>query len=207
MTGLTRLVALSLLWAALIGLALTGCIPGEPPRATPPPRLMADASVADDLRALAQETWTQFLTAFAGRADCFGDVVLAASFDLADRAVYDPQTAVVTVRVPGTAAMLQSALIHEWAHHVEHRCPAQAEMREAFLAAQGLPADTPWRPGEPTQLAAQGGGGADIPWTDVPSEQYAEAAIEVVLGRRPIPTAARVSPAAVEVLRGWAASR
>lgn len=165
--------------------------------------------MADDLEALAQATWVQFLALFAGRTDCFGDVFLAASFDLADRAAYDPQTAVATVRVPGTAALLQSALIHEWAHHVEYQCPAQAEMRQAFLRAQGLPADTPWRPDASVGPTAPGRAGAqaDIGWANMPSEQYAEAAVEAVLGRRPIPTTARVSPAAVDVLRAWAAGR
>lgn len=204
-----RSVALFLLGTVLVGLALAGCAAVEPARGAKTPRLIADASVADDLGALAQVTWEQFLRVFAARTDCFGDVALKASFDLADRGAYDPQTATVTVRVPGTAAMLQSALIHEWAHHVEHQCPAQAEMRGAFLAAQGLPTDTPWRPRGPAGSAAQGGSadGAEVGWADAPSEQYAEAAIELVLGRRPIPTAARVSPAAVDVLRTWAAGR
>ncbi|MGC8779450.1 MAG: hypothetical protein ACP5UQ_01140 [Anaerolineae bacterium] len=157
--------------------------------------------MADDLRALAQETWTRFLAAFAGRVDCFGDVGLTVSFDLVDRAMYDPRTATVTLRVPGTAAMLQSALIHEWAHHVEHQCPAQAEMRPAFLAAQGASADTAWRFDDAAAYQAATG----LAWADLPSEQYAEAAIEVVLGHRPIPTPARVRPAAVDVLRAWAA--
>ncbi|MCX7671484.1 MAG: hypothetical protein N2439_15615 [Anaerolineae bacterium] len=194
-----RTVAFSL--GALLIVLAAGCAPAGPPMTTRP-RLSADASVADDLRALAQETWEQFLVAFAGRTACFGDVILVASFDLADRAAYEPRTAVVTVRVPATAAMLQSALIHEWAHHVEHQCVAHGELRSAFLAAQGLPAETPWRPA--AAETAQEDGAA---WAATPSEQYAEAAVEVVLGHRPIPTAARVSPAAVAVLRAWAAGR
>jgi hypothetical protein len=198
-----RLVALLLASALLIGAALTACArPGSPGAR---PRLIADDSVADDLRALAQETWARFLVAFAGRTDCFGDVRLTASFDLTDRAAYDPRQATVTVRVPGTAAMLQSALIHEWAHHVEHQCPAHRELRPAFLAAQGISPDTPWRldnAGASAQANAAGPA-----WADTPSEQYAEAAIEVVLGHRPIPTTAHVRPAAVEVLAAWAAGR
>jgi hypothetical protein len=42
-------------------------------------------------------------------------------------------------------------------------------------------------------------------WADVPSEQYAEAVIALVLGGRPIPTGARLTPEAVQVLEKWAA--
>ncbi|MEJ5198029.1 MAG: hypothetical protein WHX53_03815, partial [Anaerolineae bacterium] len=187
MMRFVRAVAVSLLGLLLIALA-AGC--GRSASSVgAPPRLIVDASVADDLQALALETWARFLDAFAGRTACFGDVVLSASFDLADRAAYDPRTATVTVHVPATAAMLQSALIHEWAHHVEHQCAAHRELRAAFLAAQGLPADTPWRLDD-AGIAGQEDGAA---WAATPSEQYAEAAVEVVLGHRPIPTAARVS--------------
>jgi len=172
---------------------------GEP-RLQDPPQLVMGESVHADLAALAQETWDQFLTVFRVRWDCFGDVRLEAAYGLESRAGYDPDTATVTVRVPGTAAMLQSGLVHEWAHHIEFQCPAHEELRPAFLAAQGLPPNTPWRP-------------ADLPayvpssvWADIPSEQYAEAVVELVLGGRPIPTGARVSPEAVHVVGEWARS-
>jgi hypothetical protein len=86
------------------------------------PRLIVDESVADDFRALALETWDQFLAAFQPRSACFGDVELRATKTLDSRASYDPETAAVTVRVPATVVMLQGALIHEWAHHVEFQC-------------------------------------------------------------------------------------
>jgi len=163
------------------------------------PRLIVDESVGADLQALAQDTWGQFLTAFAGRAGCFGDVRLRASYDLDSRGDYDPATATVTVRVPGAPAMLQSALLHEWAHHVEFQCPAHQALRPAFLSAQRLPPDTPWRPADtPAELPAS-------EWAAIPSEQYAEAVIELVLGSRPIPTPAHVTPEAVQVIKAWAA--
>jgi hypothetical protein len=174
------------------------------------PQLLMDGSVGADLEALAIETWDRFLTVFWERRDCFGDVHLQASYTLGSRAGYDPDTATVIVRVPGTAAMLQSGLIHEWAHHVEFQCEAHQELRAAFLAAQGLPADTPWRPDEahrrpadahqdrPAEAHASG-------WAEIPSEQYAEATIILVLGGRPIPTEARVTLEALGVLGEWAA--
>jgi hypothetical protein len=160
--------------------------------------LIIDPSVGSDLEALALETWDQFLAVFSTRTDCFGDVRLRAAYDLEGRAGYNPDTATVTVQVPGTVAMLQSGLIHEWAHHVEYQCEAHRDLRPAFLAAQGLPPDTPWRLDDGSaSLAASD-------WARIPSEQYAEATIELVLGSRPIPTNVRVTNEAVRVLGAWA---
>jgi len=183
------------------GLLLASCTQTATPTPRPLPRLTLDDSVGSDFATLAQSTWQQFLDAFSARAGCFGDVNLRAATELDSRAAYDPKTATVTVHVPGTEAMLQSALIHEWAHHVEFQCPAQKEMRPAFLAAQGLPPDTLWRPDN--ALAEM----PDSVWAAIPSEQYAEAAIEVVLGQRQIPTVARVSVQAVHVVAEWAAGK
>ncbi len=169
--------------------------------AVPPgqePRLIVDGSVADDFRSLALATWTEFLDTFRFRATCFGDVRLRAVYDLDSRAAYDPASATVTVRVPGSPALLRSALVHEWAHHVEFQCAAQRVLRKPFLAAQHLPPDTPWRPPAATVTLPAG------EWALIPSEQYAEATVALVLGRRQIPTRAFITPAAVEVVRRWA---
>lgn len=182
------------IWTAAC-LALAGC--SRPGAAAP--RLIADSSVAADLQALADETWIQFLAVFQFRAGCFGDVYLSASHDLDNRAVYEPSTSTVTVRVPATAAMLQGGLIHEWAHHIEYQCEAHKEMRAGFLAAQGLPADITWHTGDAYTKSTE------RKWASIPSEQYAEAAIVLVLGSRQIPTTVRVSPEAVKVIAGWAA--
>ncbi len=186
----------------LAGLCLLmACGTAATPTPKLPPRLIIESTVASDFASLAQDTWQQFLTVFSARADCFGDVHLVASLTLDNRAAYDPKTARVTVHVPGTPAMLQSALIHEWAHHIEFQCPAQKELRPAFLKAQGLPADTLWRPDETPANTPES------EWANIPSEQYSEATIEVVLGRRQIPTSVRVSPEAVRVIAQWAAGK
>jgi hypothetical protein len=186
--------------AALALLILTGLLLGSASRTVAAaPRLIPDDSVARDLAAVADGAWDRFLGVFRARAGCFGDVRLAAATDLSSRAVYDPGAATVTVRVPAPAVMLQGALLHEWAHHVEFQCRAHTELRPAFLAAQGLPASAPWR---------TGAGPAHTPesvWAGIPSEQYAEAVVELVLGRRQMPTTARVSPEAVRVIAAWAA--
>ena len=183
----------------IASLFLAGCGQLASPTPKPLPRLIIDDSVANDFATLAQATWQQFLKVFRARTDCFGDVYLHAATDLSSRAAYDPKTETVTVRVPGTQAMLQSALTHEWAHHIEFQCPAQKEMRAAFLVAQGLPPDTLWRPDDTPANTPES------QWAKIPSEQYAEATIEVVLGGRQIPTTAWVTPEAVRVIEQWAA--
>jgi hypothetical protein len=169
------------------------------PAAEGHPQLIIEASVAGDLAALADDTWAQFLGVMEARTGCFGDVRLQATRTLDDRAAYDPETATVIVRVPGSRALLQSALIHEWAHHVEFQCQEHEELRAPFMAAQGLPPDVPWRPDvTPAEIPASR-------WAEIPSEQYAEAMIVLVLGRRQMPTVAPVKAEAVRVLAEWAA--
>jgi hypothetical protein len=180
--------------AVIAILALAGCLqPKEPPQ------LIVDESVAGDLEALALETWAQFLAVFQARSACFGDVTLRATETLDSRAGYDPDTATVTVRVPATAAILQGALVHEWAHHVEFQCRAHETLRTAFLTAQGLPPDTPWRPMDTTTDVSS------AEWAGIPSEQYAEAVVELVLGGRPVSTGARIRPEAIRIVGDWAA--
>jgi hypothetical protein len=164
------------------------------------PQVIIDASVDQDFAALIQETWGQFLLVFAPRGDCFGDVLVQAEYDLTDRAMYDPQTATVSVRVPERASILKGALVHEWAHHVEFQCDAHTEMRAAFIEAQGMPADTPWRSKDGTTHILSSD------WANIPSEQYAEAAIVLVLGERPVSSKSKppITAEGVEVIRMWA---
>jgi hypothetical protein len=187
---------------ALIAVTASVVVVARTPRIDhPPPELHVDDSVGPDLKLLASNTWDQFIEAFKARNDCFGDVTLRAAYDLESRATYDPDTSMVTVRVPGTPAMLQGALIHEWAHHVEFQCDEQKELRPAFTASLGMAPETSWRPSAPQ---------ADMPasvWADIPSEQWAEAAIELVLGRRQIPTKADVPGEALRILREWVGGR
>lgn len=162
------------------------------------PQLLVHDSVDAGFEALALATWDQFVDTFDARSHCFGDVTLKAAYVLGDRAVYDPNASTVTVHVPGSPAMLQGALVHEWAHHVEYQCREHAALRPAFIAALGLPPGTPWREDNlPKDISA------DL-WAGIPSEQYAETAIVLVLGSRPIPTKAKVSEEAVRVLGEWA---
>jgi hypothetical protein len=112
--------------------------------------------------------------------------------------MYDPRTATVFVRVPERASILKGALVHEWAHHVEFQCEAQTEMRAAFIEAQGMSADTPWRLKDGTTNIFSSD------WANVPSEQYAEAAIVVVLGKRPVWSNVPITAEGMEVISAWA---
>jgi hypothetical protein len=153
------------------------------------PTLRFDDTVPDDLQALATEIWEGFLTAHQARRDCILPVTLSAAWELDDRAEYRPGSATVVIRVPGTAPNLRSGLTHEFAHHVEFTCPEHEQLRPAFLAAQGLPSSTDWFDG-----------GA---WETTPSEQYAEATTEVVLGRRGHHGGISISDEAAAIVRRW----
>jgi hypothetical protein len=181
---------------AVAGSVVDGVPPADSRLAAPPaaaPQLIVDDStVAADFRALADATWQQFLAVFAARRSCFGNVHLRADPALPDRGAYDPRSVTVTVRVPGTPALLRSALVHEWAHHVGFQCPEHRELRREFLVARGLPPTMGWHAG--------------ATWADVPAEVYAEAVVEVVLGRRSIPTAASVNRTTLQVVRTWLAA-
>ena len=166
-----------------------GIFSGCGAKSKPPPQLIFDDTVAADFRLLADETWALFRTTFATRTDCFGDVTLRTDPNLESRAAYEPERAIVTVKVPGTPAFLQAALVHEWAHHVEFQCEAHHSLRPALLASLDLPSGTPWR--------------TSHEWNESPSEQYAEAVVELVLGDHPLPTKIRVKPESVAVLHSW----
>ena len=187
-----RVLAIGLVLAATLGICAVSCTVRNNG-----PALLVGESVASDFRLLADETWASFLLVFRARADCFGPVTLQAVRSLDSRAVYDPSTATVTVRVPATPAVLKGALVHEFAHHVEFQCQEHEELRSAFLAALGLPAGTEWRPDDGSAAARVRG--------DIPSEQYAEATVILVLGRRPVSTGVQVNDEAVRAVKVWAA--
>jgi hypothetical protein len=155
------------------------------------PELRFDTSVPPDLEQLVATTWIRFLDAHPGRLGCIGDVTVQAAWELETRAEYRPGDATVVVRVPGTAATLSDAIVHEFAHHIEFTCQDHVELRAAFLEAQGMPESADWFEGDA--------------WDAIPSEQYAEATVEVVLGSRSLRGQTQLSDGAVDVVRSWAA--
>ncbi len=153
--------------------------------------LVMSDDVPDDLRALAGGVWAGFVDVFEARQDCFTDVRLSPVWrTLEDRARYVPERSVIELRVPATAALLSDSLVHEFAHHVEHTCPAHESVRPAFLAAQGLSSESDW---------------FDAPtWAETPSEQWAETVVVAVLGSRVRPRSDLViSPEATALVTQW----
>ncbi len=169
-------------WAALVAVLMISC---SPPR----PEVGFTPATPDDVRLLATEAFTDFLGAFPARSGCIGRVTLNSDRDQADRGRYEPQGAVITLRIPATAGKLRNSFIHELAHHLELACPAQADLRAAFQAAQGFPSTASWFEGPA--------------WKDTPSEHFAEAVVEVVDGRRNLRYGIDVSQAAIDLVVGW----
>jgi len=185
-----RLTATLVATAAVLSLAITASADTPLPHR---PGISFTPAVPEDLRALASDTWQRFLDAFPARWGCLSDVTVTDTWgELGDRGAYDPEARLVTVRVPGTGPNLSATLVHEFAHHLEFTCPEQVQLRPRFLAAQGIPAGTPWRRGDT--------------WADIPSEQFAQATIQVVLGPRP-DSLVLLRPGAVAAIRDWGLGR
>jgi hypothetical protein len=172
-----RLPALLLLFAL--------AIPGSTQRVSD---LTVTGGAPDDLRALVVATWDRFVEAFPARRSCLAPVTVQGVWELDDRASYDPGRRLVEVRIPGTAPNLRASLIHEFAHHMEFTCPEQHDVRAAFLAVQELPRSASWFEG--------------VSWETTPSEQFAEAVVQTVLGR-PAHPAVLIRPKSVALLRAW----
>jgi hypothetical protein len=154
------------------------------------PSISFDSTVPDDVRRLASGTWDRFVDAFPARRECLRSVQLTVAWTYPDRAAYDQDRKLVTLRVPGTAPNLQPTLAHEFGHHLDVGCADSSAIRSIFLKAQGFPPGTPWFDGPA--------------WETTPSEQFAEAVAQVVTGHPPIHQRVVLSPAALDLVRDWA---
>ncbi len=153
------------------------------------PKITFGANTPDDLRGLVDDVWDQFRDAFPALDDCVGEVRLEGDWDLDEQGEYRALTATITVGIPGPPSRLSHTIVHELAHHVESVCPTQWDLRGSFLAAQGLPPGTAWFEAET--------------WEEIPSEQFAEAVVEVVLGWPAVHYRIDLRPEAVELVRQW----
>ena len=154
-----------------------------------PAAVLFEEGVPPDVQALTRTTWDRFVSAFPARAECLHPVIVVAARELQHRAGYDPARHVVRIRIPGTAPNLSASLIHGFAHHLEFTCPAHRGLRGPFLAAQGLPPRAPWFEGPS--------------WEQTPSEQFAEAVVEAVLGERHAHARIPISHGAILAIRAW----
>jgi hypothetical protein len=182
LAAVRRIVSIAL-FCLLAGSLAPGC-------SESPPQLHFDSSVPSDLQQLATAVWTEFLDHHPARLGCIGDVTLRAAWELDTRGEYQPDTATVVVRVPGTPATLSDELVHEFAHNVEFTCPEHILLRPVFLEAQGFPADADWFSG--------------ASWATTPSEQYAEATVQYVLGERTQRQGIELTDDAIAAVRNWA---
>jgi hypothetical protein len=152
--------------------------------------LVIGDTLAADFAALAEATHGRFVEAAPAVAGCMGSLRLEAAAELDDLARYDQTTGIVYVRVPATAPSLEASLIHEFAHHLELACGSHLSLRSAFLRAQGHASDAPWF--------------GDAAWEQRPSEQFAEAVVQVVLGHRSRnQLRLRLEPEAVRLVEAW----
>lgn len=175
---------------ALAGALVAAVAASTPSCSANDPALSFATGVPADVRILARSTWDRFLAAFSARIDCLGGVQVAVAWELGDRAAYHPEERRVTVRVPATAPNLEASLLHEFGHHLERTCHRVADVRPAFLAAQGFPPGASWFTG--------------ATWETTPSEQFAEAVAEFVLGEPPAHRPVRVTDGALDAVRAWA---
>lgn len=157
------------------------------------PELLVGSSVAADFESLARATYAEFAAAAGGVGECVRSPRLEAVYELEELAVYDQASHVMHVRVPAPAASLRASLVHELAHHLELSCPSQTALRPYFLAAQGIDAGAPWFEG-------------DL-WEQIPSEQFAEAVVHLVIGGRQRDLLRmQLTPAALDVVGLWLAT-
>jgi hypothetical protein len=143
-----------------------------------------------DLRAVASDAWERFTEAIPACRDRLSAPKVGVAWELPDRARYEPGPALVLIRAPGTAANLEAALLHEYAHHAEHGCGLTEAFRRHFTAAGELPAGTPWHAGPS--------------WAETPSERFAEATVLLILGEPPPHVLIHLHPEEVESVASWA---
>ncbi len=175
---------------ASVALAVLLALPGASRPDAASPALVLAEGVPRDVGDLAWATWIRFVDAFPARRSCLDPVTVAAAPKLDDRATYDPDRRLVTVRIPATAPALEASFVHEFAHHLEFTCADHETLRPSFLGAQGHSQDDSWF------------GGAT--WEETPSEQFAEATSSLVLGRRHSHFPIAIADRAVAVIRAWA---
>lgn len=159
--------------------------------ATAGPGLRFTDGTPDDLRAVTSKAWERFVDAVPACAGRLDGLTVGVAWQLPDRARYEPGPALVLIRAPGTAGNLEATLLHEFAHHAEHRCPPSAAFRRRFVAAAGLPSGIAWFGGDA--------------WERIPSERFAEAAVRHVLGEPPPHVLITVEPDEVRAVAAWAA--
>jgi hypothetical protein len=175
--------------ATIVGAAVAGAIVAWPSDEQAAPVVTFVQPVPHDVETEARSAVAAFVERFATRRECAGGAEVLLVDEVPDGdARYLPAEAVIEIEIPTSPRRFRDSLVHELAHHVEHRCPDFTALRDEVLALTGA---TAWT--------------GQHRWADRPSELWAESVVEVVLGERvrfgrsvPIP------PVLVDAVRDWA---
>jgi hypothetical protein len=149
-------------------------------------RQRVPAVVEQEVRA----TVADFVAVFEARRNCIGGAELQLVRELDDGdARYVAAEDLIEIEIPTSPRRFRESLVHELAHHVDRSCPDADVLRTDVMAMIGA---TDWTGQER--------------WEQRPSELWAEAVVEIVLGERvrferSIPLDERV----VDAARRWIA--
>lgn len=135
----------------------------------PTARIEPTQDLPPDVAEALDDAWRRFLLVFGERRACMSDVSLTLARDVPGDARYRLADRSIVIEIPTSPARFAESVVHELAHHMERTCGIE-EIRDDFLAAQGFAADVPWY------------GPAE--WEELPTEHFAEAVVDVVLGER-----------------------
>jgi hypothetical protein len=156
----------------------------------PPPRdpvVRFTQSIPVDVEAETRAAVAEFVAVFEARRDCAGTagVELVRDVEGGD-ARYLDEDAAIEIEIPTTPERFRESLVHELAHHVEHRCPDFEQLRRAWTEHTG----TAWSGQER--------------WDERPSEHWAEVVVEMVLGERLLHgDEMRIDPTLVVLASDW----
>ena len=183
--------AIILVVAVVIVVAVVGVIVAWPSDEPAVPVVTFAQSVPDDVETEARSAVAAFVERFATRRDCIGGAEVVLVDDVPDGdARYLVAEAVIEIEIPTSPRRFRDSLVHELAHHVEHRCPDFAALRDEVLALTGAAAWTGQRR-----------------WAARPSELWAESVVEVVLGERVrFGRSVPLGPELVDAVGDWAES-
>jgi hypothetical protein len=127
-------------------------------------RQRVPAEVEQEVRA----TTADFVAVFAARRGCIGGAELQLVREVDDGdARYVAAENLIEIEIPTSPRRFRDSLVHELAHHVDHACPDADTLRTDVMTATGA---TDWTGQER--------------WEQRPSELWAEAVVEIVLGER-----------------------
>lgn len=142
-----------------------------------------------DVDTNARAAVASFVALLGARRDCVGTAEVVLVRDVAGGdARYLATDGTVEIEIPTTPARFRESLIHELAHHVEHRCPDFDRLRRSYVGRTAIV----WTGQER--------------WEERPSEQWAELVVELVLGERMLHgDEMSIDPVLVELVADWLA--